>query len=127
MSEAGRPRLYNDPESFAQAAEDYFALCEARDRKPTLAGLCLHMGFCDRESFSHYASYGPEYSRTVTRTKLRMEDDRQQALLSKDKFTPGIALDLQNNHGWRNKSETEVSGPNGGPIQVTRIELVAPE
>ena len=28
---------------------------------------------------------------------------------------------------WRDKRETEISGPDGGPIPVTRIELIAPE
>lgn len=110
--------MYKDPETFASKVDEYFEHCEAKDRKPTLAGLCVFMGFCDKQSFTTYAEYGPEYSLTVKRTKLLMEDDRQQLLLSKDKFTPGVALDLQNNHGWKNKSETELTGPNGGPVET---------
>lgn len=119
----GRPRLYDDPETFADKVDAYFAEVETKGKKPTLAGLCLSMGFIDKESFSNYANYGEEFSRTVKRAKLMMEDDRQQLLLSKERFTPGVALDLQNNHGWKNKSETELSGPNGGPIQSQSVVM----
>lgn len=118
MTQMGRPRVYQDAETFSTKVDDYFGDCEERERKPTLAGLCVFMGFSDKESFSNYATYGEEFSRTVKRTKLLMEDDRQQLLLSKDKFTPGVALDLQNNHGWKNKSETELTGANGGPVET---------
>lgn len=120
----GRPRLYDNHESFAAKVDDYFAWVKQEDRKPTLAGLALHLGFDDRESIATYSTYGVDFSRTVKRARLMMEDDRQQSLLSKDKFTPGIALDLQNNHGWRNKTETEHTGANGGPIQSeTKLDL----
>lgn len=118
MDDRGRPRLYKDHDSFAAKVDEYFASLEDSGKKPTLAGLAYHMGFDDRESVTTYASYGPDFSRTVKRAKLLMEDDRQQSLLSKDKFTPGIALDLRNNHGWRDTTQSEVSGPNGGPIRT---------
>lgn len=114
----GRPRLYTDPQLFSDKVDDYFADCEVRERKPTLAGLCVFMGFYDKDSFVHYQNYGPDFSRTVSRAKLLMEDDRHQLLLSKDKFTPGVAFDLKNNHGWKDKTETELTGANGGPVET---------
>ncbi len=109
MAVTGRPRLYQDHESFAAKVEGYFASLKDTDKKPTLAGLCYFMDFDDKESFTTYGTYGEDFSRTVRRTRMRMEDDRQQSLLSKDKFTPGIALDLKNNHGWRDKSEMDLN------------------
>lgn len=123
----GRPRLYTDPELFSDKVDAYFADCEERERKPTLAGLCLSMGFCDKDSFVNYQTYGPDFSRTVTRAKLMMEDDRHQLLLSKDKFTPGVAFDLKNNHGWKDKSETELTGANGGPVETVNWTANADE
>lgn len=114
----GRPRLYQSHKDFEERVEDYFKEVELNGKKPTLAGLCYSMGFEDKESFTNYSTYGVEFSRTVKRVKMRMEDDRQQLLLSKEKFTPGVALDLQNNHGWKNKTETELSGTDGGPIRT---------
>ncbi|NCX10955.1 MAG: hypothetical protein EBX21_05185, partial [Proteobacteria bacterium] len=48
--------------AFAAKADEYFATCE---NKPTLAGLCLFMGFSDKQSFSNYETYGHEFSLTV--------------------------------------------------------------
>lgn len=95
----GRPRLFQSPEAFEEKANAYFAQLTSEDR-PTLAGLCLFMGFCDKESFSNYASYGEEFSRTIKRTQLRIEADRHNRLIGKDTFTPGVIFDLKNNHGW---------------------------
>lgn len=95
----GRPRLFQSPEAFEEKANAYFAQLTSEDR-PTLAGLCLFMGFCDKESFSNYASYGEEFFRTIKRTQLRIEADRHNRLIGKDTFTPGVIFDLKNNHGW---------------------------
>lgn len=108
MDGPGRPRLFKDHESFASAAEGYFASLEGTDKMPTLSGLCLFMGFHDKESFSHYASYGEDYSRTVKRAKLIIEDDRNQRLANP--ACTGVIFDLKNNHGWKDKTETELSG-----------------
>lgn len=116
--------MYESHEAFEAKANEYFEHIETSGKKPTLAGLCLFMGFSDKESFTHYETYGGEFSRTVKRVKLIMEDDRQQILLSKDKFTPGVALDLKVNHGWQDKQVSEVSGPDGGPVQISAIRLV---
>lgn len=121
----GRPRLFSDAKAFEDAAEDYFDQL-APDRMPTLAGLCLHMGFHDKESFGHYATYGDDFSRTVKRARLRIEEDRNQRLANP--ACTGVIFDLKHNHGWRDKSEVELSGPDGEPIKtVTRIELVGVE
>lgn len=124
MGDVGRPRLYADEEVFADAVDAYFASLEDSGKKPTLAGLCYHMGFSDKESFGHYETYGDGFSRTIKRTRMRIEDDRWQALIDKGTFTPGIIFDLKNNHGWRDKTEQEVSGSEDAPL---RIELVAPD
>lgn len=110
----GRPRLYESAEEFETATEGYFAQAET----PTMAGLCYHLGFCDKDSFSHYETYGDDFSRTVKRARLRMEADRHSKLVSKETFTPGLIFDLKNNHGWKDKTEQEVSGPEGGPAVV---------
>lgn len=101
----GRPRLYDCPEEFARATDAYFD--EAKT--PTMAGLCYHLGFEDRESFSQYEEYGPEFSRTVKRARLRMEADRHAKLVNKDTFTAGLIFDLKNNHGWKDKTEQDVT------------------
>jgi len=110
MAVTGRPRLYEDAESFAGAVEDYFTFCEGVGKRPTLSGLSYALGFDDRETFSNYSGYGDDFSRTVKRAKLRIGDWLEQRLTNKDTFTPGIIFDLKNNHGWKDKTEQEHTG-----------------
>jgi len=124
MADTGRPRLYPDPEEFASKTDAYFKEMEAKERPPTLAGLCLFLGFSDKQSFSNYESYGDEFSLTVTRARLMIEVDRHERLIDKGLFTPGVAFDLKNNHGWKDKTEQELTGVDGGPVQFQRIERV---
>lgn len=124
MAEMGRPRLYQDHASFAAKVDEYFESLETSGKRPTLAGLSYFMDFEDRETFVRYAEYGDEFSRTVKQTRMRIEDDRWQSLIDKGGFTPGLIFDLKNNHGWKDKTEQEVTGADGGPVQVQRIERV---
>lgn len=105
----GRPRLYDDPDVFSDKVDAYFAHVESSDKRPTMAGLSYYLGFEDRDTFSAYAEYGDEFSRTVKRAKLRIEDDRWQSLIDKAAFTPGLIFDLKNNHGWKDKTEQDVN------------------
>ena len=101
----GRPRLYQSAEAFAAKANEYFETVELKGKMPTLAGLSLFLGFDDKESFSHYASYGEEFSRTVKRARMIIEDDRNQRLANA--ACTGVIFDLKNNHGWKDKTEVE--------------------
>lgn len=124
MAEVGRPRLYQDPEAFADAVEAYFAGVKQDGKRPTLAGISYHLGFDDRETFATYANVDDLFARTVKRARLRIEDDRWQSLIDKGEFTPGLIFDLKNNHGWKDKTEQELTGADGGPVVVQRIERV---
>lgn len=119
MAKRGRPRLYGSAVEFAAKIEAYFEARAADERPPTLAGLCVFLGFCDKQALTEYEGYGPEFSLPVKRARLRIEEDRSQRLLGKDTFTPGVIFDLKNNHGWKDKNETEHTGADGGPMIVT--------
>lgn len=123
MTERGRPRHYQDAEAFDERVEAYFAFCEDKGKMPTLSGISLHLGFCDRETFANYAEEGGDFARTVKRAKLRIEDDRNQRLAMA--ACTGVIFDLKHNHGWTDKSGVELTGADGGPIDtITRIELI---
>ena len=113
--QTGRPRLYPDPKAFADATEAYFDKVAVDGKLPTLSGLCLHLGFYDKESFSHYDTYGDDFSRTVKKARMRIEDDRHQRLANP--ACTGIIFDLKANHGWQDKQTLEHTGADGGPIQ----------
>lgn len=100
-NEGGRPRLYTDPELFAAKVDEYLATATV----PSIVGISLHLGFCDKFSFSHYANYGIEFSKTVEKARMRIEQDRIERLNDKGKFSPGTIFDLKNNYGWVDKQE----------------------
>jgi hypothetical protein len=118
MAERGRPREYQDAVAFAEKVSAYFDDCIDSEKRPTLSGLSYWLGFEDRETFSSYANEGPDFARTVKRAKLQIADWLEQRLTDKNTFTPGIIFDLKNNHGWKDKTEQELTGAEGGPVQV---------
>ncbi len=120
----GRPRLFQSTEAFEEKANAYFAQITS-DERPTLAGLCLFMGFCDKESFSNYATYGDEFSRTIKRVQLRIEADRHNRLIGKDTFTPGVIFDLKNNHGWVDRQEVSIAVTHEDRLDRVRDKLNA--
>lgn len=94
----GRPRMYNDPLVLEAKIDQYFDGLEESE-PPTLAGLCLFLGFSDRKSLDEYRNYDG-FSPTVSRAKLRIEADRSKRLAVKELYTPGLPMDLAANHGW---------------------------
>lgn len=119
----GRPRKYQDPEHFAAKVDAYFARMEKLNRAPSMSEIALDLGFCDRRSFTEYEDYEPEFSDTVKKARLRVEIDRQQRLINRDTFTAGVIFDLKNNHGWKDKTEQELSGQ---VVTEVRRTLVRP-
>lgn len=119
---AGRPRKYDSPEEMDAKIKAYFA--DEDTGTPTMAGLCLYLGFCDRHALLEYETY-EGFSATVKKARTRIEMDRAQRLVHKDTFTPGLIFDLKNNHGWKDKTEQEMTGPDGGPVQnVHTVEII---
>lgn len=89
-----------------------------------LAELALELGFCDRHGLMEYEGYELEFSTTVKKARAKIEVHRQRLLVNRDTFTPGVIFDLKNNHGWKDATQQEHSGPGGGPMQVQKIKLV---
>lgn len=114
----GRPRKYNDPKLFESRVDAYFDEIQVTGKPPTLAGLCLSLGFCDREALSEYAKYGEAFSRTVKKAKLRIEQDRAERVASKDTFTPGVIFDLKVNHGWQDKEQVNLNHSGETTVKV---------
>lgn len=120
----GRPPKYSAVEDMQQKIDDYFAECLAREKPPTVSGLAYALDMSTRALRDYEAK--DEFLPTVKRAKQRVEVALEERL---DGQAPaGAIFNLKNNFGWRDKTESEVSGPGGGPVEtVTRIELVAPD
>ena len=123
----GRPALYDDPELMEVKIEQYFDQLE-EGKPPTVPGLCFHLGFASRQSFLDYEKR-EAFSCTIKKARLRIEMDRAERLVSGGTPTAGLIFDMVNNHGYKNPQHVKHSGdddPDAKPINVTKIELVAP-
>jgi hypothetical protein len=121
---SGRPRLYSDPIFFEEKVEQYFDECEKGGKPPTVAGIAYYLGFEDKESFSYYANY-EGFSRTVKKTRLRIEAAKNEMLFNREHSTAGVIFDLKNNHGWADKVEHGDMSPSeyGEEVEKCRREM----
>ena len=130
----GRPPVFSCPFELKRKCDEYFELCDShkelipdkktgdlietyRRRPYTIIGLARHLGFKSRNSLLHYAGK-PEFADIIIDAKMRIEEQRSEQLIDRSGIPGGIIFDLKNNHGWRDETSVEVSGPNGGPIQL---------
>jgi hypothetical protein len=71
------------------------------------------------ESLRNYGTQD-EFSATVKRAKQRVEMAVEKKLHSP--ACTGSIFWLKNNAGWKDKSETELTGKDGGPVEHSVIE-----
>ena len=109
---AGRPPKFNTPEEMQQAIDQYFAQCNA-DNPPLISGLAYHLDMAT-ESLRRYGE-NDEFSAIVKKAKQRIEISFEKNMYGGQ--CTGSIFWLKNNAGYRDKTEQEVSGPDGGPIK----------
>ena len=64
------------------------------------------------------------FSGIVKRARLRIEADRSERLVEKDRYTPGLAMDLATNHGWTTgRNDDSVSVDLSGEAASARDKL----
>ena len=133
---AGRPPKYETPEEMQRIITLYFLACrvhqsgdseplvglddddlwvvnDIEDIVPTISGLAYTLGM-STEAFRNYEQKD-EFLATVKRAKQRVEMSLEQRLAGT--VVTGSIFSLKNNFGWKDKSEKEISGPGGGPIE----------
>jgi hypothetical protein len=110
---AGRPLKYKDPQEMQQDIDAYFASCDD-DNPPLISGLAYHLDMTT-ESLRNYQNRD-EFFATIRKAKQKVEMALEKRL---NQAAPvGAIFSLKNNFGWKDKSEQELSGPDGKPIQT---------
>lgn len=112
MAKVGRPPAFKNAEELQDKIDEYIS---RNVSTPTITGLAYHLGFSDRRSFYDYENK-PEFTYTVKRARLYIEQCYEQAL--HDKNVTGAIFALKN-FGWKDKTETEHSGQ----VQVSATKL----
>lgn len=118
----GRPPKYKNAAELQQKIDEYFTNCPdtrtlaALDKNsgefvtyqlstPTITGLALFLGFCDRCSFYEYERKS-EFTHTIKKARLKIENEYEKQLYS-DKCS-GAIFALKN-LGWKDKTEQEIT------------------
>ena len=105
-NKGGRPPKYETAEELQKKIDEYFNIQEASEEKPLITGLCLHLGFCSRQSF-YDLEKTEKFSHTIKKARTRIEMSYEESL-REDGGTHNIfAL---KNFGWSDKQEVEHSG-----------------
>ena len=139
----GRPRIFDTPEQMQAAIDDYFESCwgiieitkgegenrttetrRVQERPYTIMGLALALNMC-RETLCDYAKNGT-FSDIVKRAKQTVELAVEEQLIA-GKNATGPIFWLKNHAGYKDKTETELSGKVNihNKHELTEEELIA--
>ena len=116
MAKVGRPRMFETPEDMQKAIDAYFA---ENPERPTISGMAVHLGFCDRSSLYEYAER-PEFTHTVKLAVSRIEAKHEENI-----YTTGAAGSIfwLKNRGWTDQQQIQHSGG----INIQPVEWVKSE
>lgn len=97
-----RPAKYKTPEEMQVAIDNYFETAQ----KPTVCGLALELGFCDRQSILDY-QHKNKFTCTIKSAKMRIQKYYEEHLTGHNAAGPIFAL---KNFGWRDTRDIHVGG-----------------
>lgn len=112
----GRPPKFETVDQLKTACDEYVA---SNPGRLTITGLAMWLGFCDRQSLYDYEKK-PEFTCIIKEARLAVENDYEISLRSPSVTGAIFAL---KNMGWKDKTETELTGKDGGPLQITGITV----
>lgn len=116
-SNAGRKVKYETPDQLQILIDDYFTASKELKQHPTITGLAYHLDLT-REGLAHYSKKN-EFTDTIKRAKQRVEAYIEQRLFEAN--ATGSIFNLKNNFGWKDKTETELSTPEGRPLEINNM------
>ena len=100
-----RPKLYTSVDKMQEKIEEYFSMCDDKEKPYTMSGLAYALDM-DRKSLLNY-SKDEQFFPTIKKAKERIEQQLEEnALMGKANSTFTI-FNLKNNYGWKDNIEVE--------------------
>ena len=115
----GRPRIYKSVKLLEDNCNAYFEQCQIDGVRPTITGLCLHLGFDSKDTLYGYRDR-PEFSYPIKKSLLLIENSLEQKL--ENQAVTGIIFALKN-MGWKDKVETGFTDKDGNDVKPM-VQLV---
>ena len=101
---------YKTSEELIETITEYFKNCDKRHKPYTISGLALFLGLSTETLRKYEKEYGDtEYADIIKRAKQAVEVYTAEATFDNKKFQ-GAKFNLQNNFGWSDKQDTNLSG-----------------
>lgn len=114
-----RPKLYNSVEELEKDINNYFKMCDKREKPYTMSGLALALDM-SRQSLINY-SKDEEFFDTIKKAKQRVETQLEENALF-NKANPTFTIfNLKNNFNWKDKQEHEISNSEETNKQLINI------
>lgn len=98
-------RKYKTAKQMDEKVDEYVDLCKIEKKPLTITGLCLHLGFASRSSFSQYGKL-PEFVESVDRARLLVENQYEGNLVKRGVSPVGSIFALKQ-FGWEDKAEVK--------------------
>jgi hypothetical protein len=116
----GRPRKWDNPDEMQEAIDAYFASLNDGEtaKPPTVAGLAIALGFCDRQSLQDYAK-DERFSFPIKAARHKIEAWHEGRLSGTS--PTGSIFWLKNHAGYTDKQEQTIQSPDGGAIVLNII------
>jgi hypothetical protein len=112
-----RPR-YESEEEMNFAINLYFQVQKDEKRPPTMAGMALALGFKSTRALRNYELKSEEYAMILEMARTRVEEWKNEKLLTSEKQVHGIIFDLKNNHGWADRVEQTTTVEAGSTLSA---------
>ena len=112
----GRPKKFKTVKEMQVVIDDYFADCDARERPYTICGLANALGM-GRSTLLEYQA-DDVFSNAIRNAKMKCQQYAEEYLFV-GKNAAGVIFNLKNNYGWKDKTEQEITGAEGGPLTFT--------
>ena len=126
----GRPLKFTSVEDLQKRIDEYFAYCDSRmvvkvtkqgdvvdvnvPRPYTLSGLAVYLD-CSRQTLLNYAR-DEKFFDTIARAREKCENFTEEQLFEGN--DRGAKFSLTNNFGWSDTQKLELTGADGGPVDV---------
>ena len=105
----GRPLRYKTNEELQEAIDNYFKMCDEKEKPYTITGLGLAIGL-DRRQLLEYGEKDV-FNKTKEHEKERVHAYAEEHLY-KSGIAAGVIFNLKNNFGWKDKTEVEATNLN---------------
>lgn len=129
----GRPPIFTNPADFDAKVDEYFVSGRRTTRawtkdgeeyeipKVTLTGLCIYLGFADKQSFCDYEKR-PEFSFSVKRARQLIEREYEERL--ENSACAGSIFALKN-FGWTDRNDVALQNPDGTNLSLLVATAIA--